>query len=92
MANLRGEQDGLHSRVRWDERDLAVHHVCRPHELPGRILARAFPCCCFATARARGKFHVVWQRPLDAAAFGTIQTVEMINLTRFMHASLLTTC
>ena len=69
-------------------RGSAIHHLRRPYELPGRILARAFPCGCFATARARGNFHVVWQRPLDAAAFGTIQTMEMIKLTGFMHGSL----
>ena len=97
-ATCRGHDEETHGesprRARWSTQSRAVGRTrlcgspCASAARTSRShLARAFPCFCFAIARARGKFHVVWQRPLDAAAFGTIQTVEMIILTGSMQDS-----
>src|SRR6185295_10027675 len=68
-------------------RDSAVNHMRQTHHDPDGILARASTLAGFATAWARWKFNVVWQRLLDAAAHGTIQAMDMVNVTGFMHGS-----
>ena len=59
MRRLRGEEEGLNIRVRWDERDLAVNHLCRTHQAPGGVLARAGILARMGRAWTGGKFTVV---------------------------------
>ena len=68
-------------------RDSAVNHLRRTHKDPVGILASASNPARFAAAWARGKFNVVWDRSLDAAAHGTIHAGDMVNIAGFRHDS-----
>ena len=65
--------------------DSVVNHLRWAYKDPLGILAGASTLARFATSWARGKFLVVWQRSLNAAAFGTIQALDKVNIASFMH-------
>ena len=57
----------------------------RTHKDPLGILAGTSTLARFANSWTRGKFFVAWQRPLNAAALGTIQALDKVNIASFMH-------
>ena len=63
----------------------AVSFRLSTHVGPRGILACAFHPADFFAAGARGKFHVVGNRSLDAAAHGHVDARDMVNIASARH-------
>ena len=85
MSKLTTQEMWKYSETRG--RDSVVHHLHRAYKDPLSILAGASTLARCATAWAWGKFLVVRQRSLDAAALGTIQAVDKANRAGFVHGN-----
>lgn len=85
MSKLTTQEMWKYSETRGH--DSVVHHLHRAHKDPLSILAGASTLARCATSRAWGKFLIVWQRSLNAAALGTIQAVDKVNRAGFVHGN-----